>query len=116
MRGLAYVQAAYYLATGVWAIVSRPSFEAVTGPKSDYWLVVTVSLQICAVGLALLAGAVAGRISGPLCVSAAGFLFVDLYYPTRGVISSVYLLDAAAQACFLLLWAGLCRSHRLRGD
>ena len=33
------IQAAYYTLTGIWPIVHRRSFEAVTGRKTDYWLV-----------------------------------------------------------------------------
>jgi hypothetical protein len=39
LRGL---YAPYLLATGVWSLVHRRSFERVTGPKEDYWLVQAV--------------------------------------------------------------------------
>ncbi|MGQ0534782.1 MAG: hypothetical protein ACT4PT_01775 [Methanobacteriota archaeon] len=38
-RLVASVQTAYYLAMGGWPLVHRASFEAVTGPKTDDWLV-----------------------------------------------------------------------------
>lgn len=31
-------QAAYYIVTGPWPLLSLRSFEAVTGPKADEWL------------------------------------------------------------------------------
>lgn len=82
MRFVAAGQGVYYLLTGLWAILHRPSFEIFTGPKTDYWLVVTVSLQICVVGVTLLAAGVKNGVSLPvrllaLC-SAAGFFFVDV--------------------------------------
>jgi hypothetical protein len=43
-RRLIAFQAAYYLATGLWPLVHLPSFEAVTGPKTDDWLVHMVGL------------------------------------------------------------------------
>ena len=35
-------QGGYYVATGVAPFISRRLFEAITGPKSDWWLVQTV--------------------------------------------------------------------------
>jgi uncharacterized protein YciI len=34
-RAVALIQAAEYVATGVWPLVSMSTFEAVTGPKMD---------------------------------------------------------------------------------
>src|SRR4051812_24030627 len=31
------IQGVYYVASGAWAVVHRPSFEAVSGKKTDYW-------------------------------------------------------------------------------
>ena len=42
---LATGQGAYYVASGLWPIFHRRSFEAVTGPKKDWWLVVTVGVS-----------------------------------------------------------------------
>src|SRR5215213_7149555 len=39
---LARLQAIFYIVSGVWPFVSIRSFEAVTGPKVDRWLVKTV--------------------------------------------------------------------------
>jgi hypothetical protein len=38
-RRILALQALYYLATGLWPLVHLPSFEVVTGPKTDDWLV-----------------------------------------------------------------------------
>ena len=35
-------QGGYYVATGVLPFVSRRAFEALTGPKREWWLVQTV--------------------------------------------------------------------------
>jgi hypothetical protein len=43
-------QGAYYLLTGVWPLVSIGSFQRVTGPKTDLWLVKTVGLLISVIG------------------------------------------------------------------
>ena len=50
MRGavfvLAWVQAGYFVVTGVWPIVHMRSFLAVTGPKTDLWLVKTIGVLV----------------------------------------------------------------------
>src|SRR5437762_14347268 len=81
---LCAAQAAYYLLTALWPLVSIRSFMRVTGPKTDTWLVKTVSMMILAVGMTL---AAAGRHGLPtpemplLAVSsAAGLAAVDVVY------------------------------------
>ena len=46
-------QGAYYAATGVWALADIESFQVVTGPKADQWLVKTVGVLVTAIGGAL---------------------------------------------------------------
>ncbi len=53
-RDVALAQAVYYGVTGAWPLVSRRSFEAVTGRKTDWWLVQTFSLTLLPIGAALL--------------------------------------------------------------
>ena len=48
--GLCVTQGIFYVATGVWPIVHLRSFEAVTGPKLEGWLVKTVGALIAVVG------------------------------------------------------------------
>jgi hypothetical protein len=107
-RGLLFGQGVYYLGTGIWPIVDLSSFLRVTGPKTDIWLLRTLSLLICAVGAVLtLAGlrgrssADARRLSG---ASALALLAADVYYVAKGTISPVYLLDAATEAPFVAAW------------
>ena len=47
-------QGIYYVATGLWPILNMRSFEMVTGPKRDKWLVKTVGALITAIGSTLL--------------------------------------------------------------
>ena len=51
---VAQAQGLYYTATGLWPLVSMKTFERVTGPKHDDWLVKTVGLLIMAVGVTLI--------------------------------------------------------------
>src|SRR4051794_41964369 len=47
-------QGAYYTLTGLWPLVHMASFEAVTGPKTDDWLVRMVGLLAAVIGATLL--------------------------------------------------------------
>jgi hypothetical protein len=104
---LARVQGLYFLATGVWPLLSMRTFEAVTGPKADRWLVKTVGVLVAVIGATLLH---AGRRPSPpvttLAVgSAAGLGAIDVVYAARGRISRIYLLDAAIEALIVAAWA-----------
>lgn len=95
-------QGAYYVVSGLWAVVDRRGFETVTGRKTDYWLVRTVGLLAAAIGLSLLAGARGTRLSSETTVlgvaAGASFTAVDLVYVARRRISPIYLGDAAVHA------------------
>jgi hypothetical protein len=56
MRTILTLQAIYYLFTGIWPLVHLASFEAVTGPKTDDWLVQTVGVLAAVIGAALFIG------------------------------------------------------------
>ncbi|MBV9018403.1 MAG: hypothetical protein JO058_22360 [Alphaproteobacteria bacterium] len=113
-RTLAVVQAGYYAPTGIAPFLSRSAFERVTGPKTEWWLVLTLSALVCAVAGAL---AVAARGQpGPEAAAlgagaAAGLGLIDVVYVSRGRISPVYLLDAAVQLPIAAAWlvAERCR-------
>ena len=51
---MALIQGAYFVATGVWSRVDIDSFQRVTGPKTDLWLVNTVGVLVTAIGLGLI--------------------------------------------------------------
>lgn len=98
-------QAVYYVLTGLWPLLSLETFELVTGPKTDDWLVHMVGLLAASIGLALWAGAArrppAGEVVALAALSAASFAGIDLVYALGGRISPVYLADAAAEAVLL---------------
>ncbi|MDQ4075670.1 MAG: hypothetical protein M3220_05400 [Chloroflexota bacterium] len=108
-RFLATVQGLYYLVTGIWPLVHLRSFEAVSGPKRDDWLVKTVGVLIAVVGAVLLLAAARRRASFELSLlaagSAAGLTGIDLVYVARGTIPPVYLLDALGEIGLLAGWA-----------
>ena len=108
---LAYAQAAYFAATGVWPIVHMPSFLAVTGPKNDLWLVKTVGACVAAVGLAIGAAAWNDRVTPEIILLAVGTAAalgaVDVVYVSKRVIPKIYLVDAAAEALLIAAWAAV---------
>lgn len=106
--GVAVLQGSYFLATGVWPLVSRRSFERVTGPKVDFWLARTVGVLVGSVGAVLLVGARRRRVDFELellgATSAAGLAAIDVIFSARGTISKIYLLDAAIEGALVLAW------------
>lgn len=109
LAGVAAVQGVYFLATGVWPLVHIESFLAVTGPKTDLWLVYTVGALVAVVGAALIAAARSGRVTpevGVLAVgSALALAAIDVTFVARRVIDPIYLADAAAEVVLMLGWA-----------
>jgi hypothetical protein len=108
LRRVAMVQAAYFVLTGLWPLFSMRTFQAVTGSKTDAWLVKTVGVLVSVIGGAL---AVAGlrRSSGPevpvLAIgSAVGLAGIDVVYVAKGRIARIYLLDAVAEAALVSAW------------
>jgi hypothetical protein len=110
-------QGIYFVATGVWPLVSIETFQQVTGPKtdhlvtgreSDHWLVMTVGVLVTSIGVTLLV--TSWRKTSPIEVavlaitSAAALLTIDVIYVWRGVIAPIYLADAAAEAVLIVLW------------
>src|SRR3954468_7061301 len=92
---LALAQGLYFAATGIWPIVHMRSFEAVTGPKADKWLVKTVGALIAVVG-GVLVGAAAGRSvtaeTAALAIGSAAVLgAVDVIYTSKRRIAPIYL-------------------------
>jgi hypothetical protein len=49
-RSVLRAQGGYYLVTGLWPLVHLASFEAITGPKVDDWLVRMVGLLAAVIG------------------------------------------------------------------
>jgi energy-converting hydrogenase Eha subunit E len=101
-------QGIYYAVTGLWPVVHLRSFEAVSGPKVDKWLVRTIGGLIAAVGVSLIAGSFERRSSRALRVlgvgSAAALGLADIVYAARGRISKVYLGDAVIQGGLVASW------------
>lgn len=94
-------QGSYFVVTGLWPIIHMASFEAVTGPKVDDWLVRMVGLLAVVIGgtlyLAAQRGNQAAEILGLAISSAIAFTIIDVWYSLAGRISPIYLADAVVE-------------------
>jgi hypothetical protein len=108
LRTVAATQAAYYALTGLWPLADIESFESITGPKVDRWLVKTVGALVTAIGASLALGARDNPTRPETVVlgagSAAALGVIDTVYVAKRRISSIYLVDAAAQAAIVAGW------------
>jgi hypothetical protein len=113
-RILLLVQGLYFLVTGIWPLVHMASFLAVTGPKTDLWLVQTVGAVLAVIGASLCTAGIQSwrEPVGPnvwmLAVGSAAVLTaVDVVFTAKRMIPPIYLLDAAAEVLLLIAWATL---------
>lgn len=106
-NALAIVQGSLYLLSGIWPLLHMRSFEAVTGPKTDHWLVRTVSGLLITNGVALLRFRTTPqelRVASSIGIGTAATLAaIDVTHAARGRISKVYLLDVR--------WTGSSQIH-----
>ncbi len=102
--------------TGAWPLVHMPSFEAVSGPKVDRWLVRTVGGLLVVNGLTQLSAGstqAATVLSRRLGVGTALTLaLIDVRYASTGRIRRIYLLDAAVEFGWAAAWASTMRQSR----
>lgn len=101
-------QGLYYVTTGVWPLLSMRSFQSVTGPKTDLWLVKTVGVLVVVIGAVLAVAGLRGRPGPEIRLlglgSALGLATIDVVYALHRRISSIYLLDALAEVGIALWW------------
>jgi hypothetical protein len=109
-------QTVYYLITAIWPLVHIESFMAVTGPKTDIWLVKTVGALLIPISLCFLTHLFMRVNHWPVVilatVSCISFASIDLYYALNNVIDDIYLADAAAQILLLILWIIIILRHQ----
>jgi len=108
----------YFLLCGLWPILSMDTFEHVTGPKIDVWLVKMIAAMEIVVGAILIEAAVRRRVVLEVGLLAAAtcsvMAILDVTYVVRHVISPVYLGDAMIELLLLLGWARVAL-HRKTG-
>lgn len=102
----------YYLVTGIWPIYSRRTFEDVTGPKVDFWLVRTFGALITVVGVVLALAGARRRVTAETALlgigSALSLGAADTIYASKGRIRPVYGVESIAEFGLVAVWlAGL---------
>jgi len=101
-------QGLLYLLTGLWPVIDRRSFEAVTGPKQDFWLVKTLGAVLALVGGVLFSAALRRRVTPEMAALGVGTAAIlaaaDLLYSGSGRIPKIYQLDAAGEGLVLAAW------------
>ena len=106
---VALVQGLFYLATGIWPLLSMETFLKVTGLKTDLWLVMTVGAILAVIGAVLILAVSIGEINASLVVLAMGsafvLAFVEIIYVAQQVIPLVYLGDAFLELLIIAWWA-----------
>jgi hypothetical protein len=99
----------FNIVSGMWPLVHLRSFEAVLGPKVDRWLVYTVAGLLVSIGSAQLfstSNVVSLKQSRRMGIGCAVTLgAVDVVYAPRRRISRRYLVDALAEAAWIVAWA-----------
>jgi hypothetical protein len=106
-RTLPFGHGIYYLITGIWPIVSPDSFQAITGPKVDMWVVKTTGALISVIGGVLtwvgLRGSRSPEVPALGIGSAVSLAGSDIIYATSGKIRRIYLLEAMSEAALIVL-------------
>jgi hypothetical protein len=118
LRTMPVVAGTFYVATGIWPILHHRSFERVTGPKVDRWLVKTTGALLTAIGVSLIAGRRDGSRLAPVLGigSAVALAAADVVYVAKGRISPVYLVDAVAEIGLVIGWAAELHRRDLDSD
>jgi hypothetical protein len=105
MKRVLAIQSGYYVATGLLPFISRRAFEAITGPKQEWWLVQTVGALVTVIGAALGSAASRGRAQPELLFVAAGsagaLAGIDVVYVAKGRVAPTYVVDAAIEIALL---------------
>lgn len=106
---VALIQGIYFLVTGIWPLISMRTFLAVTGPKTDLWLVKTVGLILAVIGAVLMYAQMTATVNPPVVFlaigAAASLALVEIIYVIKKVISPIYLGDAFVEIVLMIWWS-----------
>jgi len=110
------LHALYFGIGGLWSMLGKRSFQAISGPKVDYWLVRTVGGLLTVIGSVIAMADVRGRIMPEIRWVAIGtsavLTVIDVVYTTRNRIRKIYLLDAVANAVLIGGWLAFRSGRR----
>ena len=106
---VALLQGIYFLVTGIWPLLSMRTFLAITGPKTDLWLVKTVGLVLAVIGAVLIYAQQTAAVNPPVVFlaigAAASLALVEFIYVFKRVISPIYLGDTVVEMILIAWWA-----------
>jgi prepilin signal peptidase PulO-like enzyme (type II secretory pathway) len=115
-KALALLQGLYYCITGIWPLIHIQSFQWITGPKTDIWLVHTVGVLVLIIGLVLTFSFFRRKVnSEPIMLAMGcniGFILIEIIYVTQNVIWNIYLADALFQFILFILWISALIKHK----
>jgi hypothetical protein len=108
---LIWIEAIYTLLTALWGLIDIDSFMQVTGPKTDVWLVKTVSVLLLPIAICFISGIYLKQ--NPLTIilvgltTSVGLAAIDFYYTANDTIRFVYAIDGSLQLLFFTCWTYL---------
>ncbi|HVL24155.1 MAG TPA: hypothetical protein VM450_08720 [Thermomicrobiales bacterium] len=118
LSGMGIAHALYFIPSSIWALVHIRSFEKVTGPKVDRWLVKTVAGLLTVIGVVIGRSGMRQRVTpeiAALAIGSSGVLTaIDLVYVRKKRIAPVYLLDAIANLLLIGGWIAALRRGATR--
>ena len=107
-QSLARIHGIFNILNGLWPLVHLRSFEKVFGPKTDEWLVYTVSGLMMVAGWTQASARHTGdgqRLARRLGLGTAlTLLTIDLIYVPAGRLKWTYLFDAAIEVGWIVTW------------
>jgi hypothetical protein len=105
---IALAQGFYYLASGLWPVVHLASFMAVTGPKTDHWLVQAFGIVLAASGVVFVWRGAHGRVDQATrqfgLATSLALAAIDFWFVATGAISAIYLVDGVAEVALATAW------------
>ncbi|MGV9013135.1 MAG: hypothetical protein ACOH13_11120 [Flavobacteriales bacterium] len=111
-----YAHALYLLIGGAWPLLSLRTFEEVTGPKSDHFLVRTVALILVLVASILFTQrkppverSAVFTAMGISCILGS----VALFSAAGGWVWKVYFIDGGMHLLFASAWVYLLLRHQV---
>jgi hypothetical protein len=111
------LQALYYLVTGLWPILHLRSFMAVTGRKTEPWLVQTFGALLGAVGISMPASRDQRGSSARLGIACALTLAAsEAVFVAKGRIRAIYLIDGVVELAMAAGAAGELRPGRVTDE
>jgi hypothetical protein len=108
LQRVAAIQGVFYVFSGIWPLLDIDSFQAVTGPKVELWLVRTVGVLVLVIGGVLVTAARRKTVDLEIKVlamgSALGLAGIDTGYALSRTIPPIYLADAVVELGFVAGW------------